>query len=44
MQARLFAYTDSLNTIEMNVKATYEKIRNTDEYKGGIVWLRAKPV
>ena len=34
MQARLFAYTDSLNTISVNVKATYEKIRNTDEYKG----------
>lgn len=34
MQARLFAYTDSLNTISVNVKATYEKIRNTDENKG----------
>lgn len=34
MQARLFAYTDSLNTISVNVKAEYGKIRNTDENKG----------
>ena len=34
LQAQLFAYTDSLNSISLNVKATYEKGYNISEDKG----------
>lgn len=34
LQVRLFAYTDSLNSISLNVKATYEKGYNISEDKG----------
>lgn len=39
MEARLFAYTDSVNTISVTAKASYEKSRKTNEDKGGFVWL-----
>lgn len=34
LQAQLFAYTDSLNSISLNLKATYEKGYNISEDKG----------
>ena len=34
IETQLFAYTDSVNTIEVNVKATYEKSSNSNEDKG----------
>ena len=34
MEARLFAYTDSVNTISVTAKASYEKSRKTNEDKG----------
>lgn len=34
MEARLFAYTDSVNTITVNAKATYEKARNDTQQRG----------